>query len=146
MFKESNPHQSNEELEEAIRKYKVSEDSLKKAQEDYAASQSILEQSKMRREFLNRIHEKYEAHTKLITNLDNFNYMLKEVGRITKFYGQMLDNYNKEGFDFVAYEQELDTMVAEDLNKIETRKQAKREADADFERKLDDLFSPLLKK
>ncbi len=74
-----------------------------------------------KKDFFDRISNKYTAHTKLLTNIKNFNYMLKEIDRINDYYKFMLDNFDIKDFDFTEYESNFDKLIEEDINTIENR-------------------------
>jgi len=93
-------------------------DELTKAREEASTTEAALNKTVMKKEFLNRVSEKYRNHTKLLTNLKNFNHMLKEIDRINNYYGEMLENLYNPDFDFISYEKEFDSMIAEDMSKI----------------------------
>lgn len=74
-----------------------------------------------KKEFFDRISNKYTAHTKLLINIRNFNRMLKEIDRINDYYKFMLDNFDNKDFDFADYESNFDKLIEEDINTIEIR-------------------------
>jgi hypothetical protein len=74
-----------------------------------------------KREFFKRISDKYSAHTKLLTNIKNFNHMLPEVHRINDYYKIVLDKLDDKDFDFDEYERNFDKLIEEDINTIENR-------------------------
>jgi hypothetical protein len=82
-------------------------------------SESSYEQALQKREFFKRISDKYSAHAKLLTNIKNFNHMLKEVHRINDYYKLMLDKLDDKDFDFTEYESNFDKFIEEDINTIE---------------------------
>jgi len=147
MFKENKfsgeNEQYNKDIEDAINAYKTSEENLKKAKDNLIASQITLESKS---DFLNRVYGKYKTHVDILMSLDNYRHMHKDVDRLLNFYGQLHDNLDNKDFDSAVFEKELDTMIAENLNKIEVREKAKAQDDANFKRDLDNLFSTFLKK
>lgn len=74
-----------------------------------------------KKDFFDRISNKYTAHTKLLTNIKNFNHMLNEVHRINDYYKLMLDKLDDKDFDFAEYEKNFDKLIEEDINTIEQR-------------------------
>ena len=83
--------------------------------------ESDYEHTLRKKEFFNRVSDKFTAHTKLLTNLKNFNYMLRELHRINDFFNFMHDNFNNDDFDFVEYEENFDKLIEEDIVAIESR-------------------------
>ncbi len=74
-----------------------------------------------KKEFFERISDKFNAHTKLLTNSKNFNHMLKELHRINNYFNVMHDNFINNDFDFVEYEKNFDKLIEEDIEVIESR-------------------------
>jgi hypothetical protein len=74
-----------------------------------------------KKEFFDRVSNKFTAHTKLLTNYKNFNHMLKELHRMNDYFNIMLDNFNNRDFDFVEYEKNFDKLIDEDIAVIENR-------------------------
>lgn len=74
-----------------------------------------------KKDFFKRISNKYTAHTKLLTNIRNFNHMFNEVHRINDYYKIILDNIDSKDFDFAEYESNFDKIIEEDINTIENR-------------------------
>lgn len=93
-------------------------DKLIKTRKEAAATEASLNKIELKKEFLNRISEKYRNHTKLLTNLKNFNHMLPEIEKINNYYSGMLENINNLDFDFNSYEKEFDSMVEANMNKV----------------------------
>ena len=83
--------------------------------------ESNYEQALRKKEFFDRISNKFTDHTRLLTNPKNFNYMLKEIHRINDYFNSMLDNFNNSDFDFVEYEKNFDKLIKEDIIAIESR-------------------------
>ncbi len=84
-------------------------------------SESSYEQALRKREFFKRISNKYSAHTKLLTNIKNFNHMLSEIDRINDHYKFMFDNLDSPDFDYDEYERKFDKIIEEDISSIENR-------------------------
>lgn len=103
MFKENNFNEADE---------------LMKVRKEAAETEASLNKTVMKKEFLNRVSEKYRNHIKLLTNLRNFNHMLKEIDRINNYYDKMLGNINNPNFDFISHENEFNSMIAEDMSKV----------------------------
>ena len=74
-----------------------------------------------KKEFFERISDKFTTHTKLLTNPKNFNHMLRELHRINDYFNFMYDNFNNNDFDFVEYEKNFDKLIEEDIVAIESR-------------------------
>ncbi|MCC6867135.1 MAG: hypothetical protein IT280_13345 [Ignavibacteria bacterium] len=72
------------------------------------------ERTLRKREFLDSISEKYSNHTRLLTDTNNFNHMLKAVDRFNEYYSYMLNNMNDPEFDFTINEKKFDAMIEED--------------------------------